>query len=576
MSFVARFSPAGNSQSAANTEDRRDELSLGDSRSGELRRLSSLAQLAQLRLSEQESYSIVGRIRLDRRDELKGELASRFGRVDRDATDADLCLLAYAAWGEGALDHLHGDFAFALWDERSRKLFCARDRLGIRTLPYLEKAGTCWVSDSLRDLVAESGYESQALDRVWISDFLKIGFCDDPSRTVYAEVRRLLPGHALAITPGGSQLRCYWRLELAEPIFLKSPGDYGERFQALLGDSIRDRLPDGKLGIMMSGGLDSSTLAAKAVELTGSPARVTARSWLVSPEEDTESWASRLVAQHLGIHQDVIDSDLLHYDPNWRERPAQGAEPGWGGVYPQDRLADMHAMEQQATVWFYGEGPDNALTFEWRAYLKWLARRGMWAQLSKAVVTYLGTKSLKEWGTTLGVWSGRKRDLWPSPDLDWIRDPGLPPAPVGHDADSWRPNALKSFRGAQWPYFLESLDDEYASTEIDWRHPFLDLRVLDFMLRTPPIPWGRRKRLIRSAMKGHLPPEILTRDKSPLHRDLLADLLRECPPAMPEKGARIEDYVEIERLPEDLAGFDDPYALLRVSILDHWLNTRHG
>ena len=558
MSFIASFSP-------------------GSQAPVTLRGLSSLAQVARLRHGE-ASCQIVGRIRFDRRDELKSQLASRFPAIDPAAGDAELCLLAYAAWGEDCLEQLHGDFAFALWDEQSCKLFCARDRLGIRTLTYLEQDGAWWVSDSLDDLVAASGFDGQTLDRVWIKDFLMIGFCDNPSRTVYADVHRLLPGYTLAIAPNRVLTRRYWQLKLTEPVFLNAVGDYAERFQAVLSEAVRDRMPADNVGILLSGGLDSSTLAAKTIELNGGPERVKTRTWLAGGERDPEHWASQLVAQHLKVAHEMIDGDLLQYDPHWRERPAAGAEPRWGDVFPPALFTDMQAMQQQAAVWFYGEGPDNALTFEWQAYLKWLARQGKWWRLTKTVMTYLGTKSMKEWGSTLGVWSGRNRVVWPTPDLGWIHGADSPPAPCtdADDASSWRPTALKSFRGAQWPFMLESLDSDYAATAIDWRHPYLDLRVLEFMLRTPPIPWGRRKRLIRSAMKPQLPQEILARDKTPLHHDLLADQLRLNLPMMPAPGAKIAEFIDIELLPRDPANFVDPYALLRVSILDHWLNTRHG
>ena len=558
MSFVASFSP-------------------GSQAPVTLQALSPLAQAAGLQLGAAR-FQIIGRIRLDRRSELAGQLAACVPAIDPAAGDADLCLLAYAAWGEDCLEHLHGDFAFALWDEQNRKLLCARDRLGIRTLAHLEQDGAWWVSDSLSDLIEASGFAGQTLDRVWIRDFLIVGFCDDPSRTVYADVHRLLPGHVLTIAPDHALTRRYWRLELAEPIFFKSTEGYTERFQALLNEALYDRMPEGNVGVLLSGGLDSSTLAAKAIELVGGPERVKTRTWSVGGDRDPEHQASQLVAQFLGVAQELIDSDLLHYDPTWRERAAPGVEPGWGDVHPSARLADMQAMQQQASVWFYGEGPDNALTFEWRAYLKWLARQGKWWRLTKTVMTYLGTKSMKEWGSTLGVWSGRTRVVWPTPDLSWIRDAQSTavPSEAADDAKSWRPSALKSFRGAQWPYMLEALDSDYAGSAIDWRHPYLDLRVLEFMLRTPPIPWGRRKRLIRSAMQGRLPQAILARDKTPLHHDLLADQLRLNPPKLPAPGAKIAEFIDIERLPSDPANFVDPYALLRVSILDHWLNTRHG
>ena len=556
MAFVASFSPGGETPIS-------------------FRQLSGLAQQAQLRLGD-ANYRIIGRIRLDRRSELAAQLAAQLPASDVAASDADLCLRAYAAWAEDCLTHLHGDFAFALWDEARGTLFCARDRLGVRTLTYLQQDGVWWVSDSLEELVAASGFAGQALDRTWIADFLKTGFCDDPARTVYADVHRLRPAHTLTIAPDRALTRRYWQLELTEPVFLNSADAYAERFHELLGEAVRDRMPSGPVGIMLSGGLDSSTLAAKAVELTGGSERIATRTWLVDPEIDPENRASWLVAQHLGVAQEVIDSDLLHYDPSWRERPAAEAEPGWVMVYPQAQTADARAMAQQAESWFYGEGPDNALTFEWRAYLKWLLRHQMWWRLTQALCTYFNTKTLREWGTTLGVWSGRKRVIWLTPDLGYIRDPGGVTSVMTEPADSWRPAALESFRGALWPNMLESLDSEYASTAIDWRHPYLDLRVLEFMLATPPIPWGRRKRLIRHAMRGRLPQEILERDKTPLHHDLLADQLRASPPVMPAKGSRIEEFVDLERLPADLAGFCDPYALLRVSILDHWLNTRGG
>ena len=116
---------------------------------------------------------------------------------------------------------------------------------------------------------------------------------------------------------------------------------------------------------------------------------------------------------------------------------------------------------------------------------------------------------------------------------------------------------------------------QHAAAGIDWRHPFLDLRVLEFMLHTPPIPWARRKRLIRQAMAKRLPRAILRRDKTPLHHDLTTELLRRNMPPMPRKGAKVEAFVAIERLPEDPASAEDPNALLRVAILDHWLNS-HG
>ena len=558
MAFVARFA-----------------LTPGDAQSAfSICNVSALASQAELHLGDGVRLQFVGRVRLDRREELQVELRATSAILRDGPSDAELVLLAFAVWGDSVVDHIHGDFALAIWDESKRRLFCVRDRLGVRSLAYLHHAGGWWVSDSLAELLAVSQFSSQSYDAVWIADFLESGVSSDPARSVYAAVKRLPSGHVIQLDGTEAKVHRYWRLELGEPLILASPSQYLERFEALLSASIRDRLPGGTVGIMLSGGLDSSTLAALSVESVGAD-RVTGLTMLVCPDRDPETAASSEVAAHLGIRHRQIDSDRLFYDPGWPESGASTAEPSITITIPQARHAQTHDMAREAAVWFYGEGPDNALTFEWRSHLGWLRRQGKWWLLLKSIATYLRTKSLREWGTTLAVWSGRKSVFWPDPHTPWVRRPdraaegGVPREP------SWRPAAMANLRGPLWPAFLEELDAQHAETGIDWRHPYLDLRVLEFMLHTPPIPWGRRKRLLRQAMAGRLPRAILRRDKTPLHHDLYSELLRRDMPPMPGKGAKVEAFIATENLPENAASAEDPAALLRVAILAHWLNS-HG
>jgi asparagine synthase (glutamine-hydrolysing) len=532
--------------------------------------MSPLARQAELPASDHARFTFAGRVRLDRRAELLAKLQAVVPELKADSGDAELVLQAYSVWGRRAVDHLHGDFAFAIWDAARGTLFCARDRIGVRTLVYLHHAGTWWVSDSLAELLQVSKFSSQNYDGIWIADYLESGASNDPARSIYADVKRLVPGHTLSISAAGAAMQRYWQLELGEPLILGSSAQYLERFEALLSASLRDRLPTATVGVLLSGGLDSSTLAALSVELAGAE-QVTGLTMLVCPERDPETAASAEVAAHLGIRHGQIDSGQMLYDPRWYEAKASLAEPKLAVTMPQAHTDLTLAMARDAWVWFYGEGPDNALTFEWRSYLRWLRKRGQWGRLMTAVGAYFRTKSLREWKTTLAVWSGYKSTFWPEPDVQWVRQPQRPGPASGQQGPSWRPAALANLRGPLWPAFLESLDERYAAAGIDWRHPYLDLRVLEFMLRTPPIPWARRKRLIRKAMAGRLPRSILRRDKTPLHHDLFTELLRRDMPPMPRKGARVEPYVAIDKLPVDPASADDPSALLRVAILEHWL-----
>ena len=554
MAFVARFTQP--------TDTGPDAFSICN--------MSPLARQTELRSADHGRLTFVGRVRLDRREELLAELRVEAADLKADPGDAELALLAYSVWGDSAADHLHGDFAFAIHDAAKGKLFCARDRIGVRTLAYLQHSGSWWVSDSLAELLQVSEFSNQNYDPIWVADFLASGVSSDPARSAYANVKRLVPGHVMSITLAGAEVQRYWQLELGDPLILGSPSQYRERFHALLSASLRDRLPADTVGIMLSGGLDSSSMAALSVELTGHD-RVTGLTMLICPDRDPETAASAAVAAHLGIRHGQIDAGQLFYDPRWYEATTSTAEPALVVTMPPGYTAMIQAMARDAAVWFYGEGPDNALTFEWCAYLRWLRQCGKWWLLLTSVATYLRTKSLREWRTTLAVWTGRKSTFWPAPDTPWVRQPERPATPKAALTPSWRPLALANLRGPLWPEFLEALDTQYAAAGIDWRHPYLDLRLLEFMLHTPPIPWARRKRLIRQAMARRLPRSILTRDKTPLHHDLSTEQLRRDMPPMPGKGSPVEAFVDLAKLPSEPSRAVDPTALLRVAILDHWL-----
>ena len=537
---------------------------------------SSLAAVTRLRTSNGLDILLIGRVRLDRRAELCCEL----GVVGRDATfqlpDAELCLLAYQRWGDEFVRHIHGDYAFAITDEHKRRVVCARDRFGIRTLVWSRNHAGFWVAGSLQNLVSASGFDCGELDAQWISDFLSDGFCSDPTLSAFRGVRRLAPAHLLTLDMKGLSTTRYWELRVRAPMTLGSAAAYEKEFHTRLDAAIRDRLPAGRLGISMSGGLDSSTLAAKAVEIGGSQLNVFARTWIVGGDADPEVQASVRVASYLGLNHTLLEAEDLRVDPCWIDRPTSTPEPSLGVVMPDAYLAEMQAMRSEAAYWFYGEGPDNALTFEWQMHLRWLLKQGKWLALPSVVASYFASKSPRDWMTTVRSLWGREvrgpNEKWSNPR--WVR---YPSSPSLKDApDQWRPRAHQSFASALWPALFEGLDAEASEFDIEWRHPFMDLRVLEFLLATPPIPWARHKRLIRLAMRGRLPEETLKRPKVPLYKDDMEAMLRRHLPAMPRQGDAVEEFVDLAALPQDPVAYPDIYALTRVPILQHWLKTRHG
>jgi asparagine synthase (glutamine-hydrolysing) len=527
-------------------------------------------------------YWIVGRIRLDAREELRERLSQVAGGDFRQDGDALLCLRAYAAWGAGFVERLAGDFCFALWDDARGLLVCARDRLGVRPLFHAAAGDRRFVGDSL-DWIRSRLPAGGDLDDFWIADFLTVNCSLEVERTVYKNVHRLAPAHLLELSEAGQVVRRYWRLAIGEPLRLRGRGAYVERFLELLDSAMANRLPDGRVGISMSGGLDSTTLAACAVRAAGDPARVVAECLhfeTLMPDE--EKHFSMLVARHLGIDLVQRARDDLTYDPAWRTRPIHTAEPCLSIVRAEFDRQIAREQQSRAPVWLYGEGPDNALLFERGAYISWLVERRDWWRLAEVALLNLAAKGLDGWGPTLRRLARPRRaveDEFAVPpwlDRGLVEDLRLQERLRGASAAAtsrhpWHPKAVASFGDPIWPRMLDAFDYDEALSPIVWRHPFLDLRVLEFMLSIPPLPWGRRKLILRQAMRGRLPAEVLARNKTPLAGSPLAEPLRRH--GLPElaRDGRFGRYVDSKALPaaSSFAGY--PERLVAAHALDHWL-----
>lgn len=535
--------------------------------------------------SLQDRYWIVGRIRLDARGELAARLAGRFPLGATPPSDGDLCLQAYAAWGERCVDHLAGDFAFVLWDAGDRRLTAVRDQLGVRTLFHAESGSVLIFGDALDWIVARLA--DRTLDDHWIADFLTAGFSLDAERTVYRHVRRLAPAHAFDLCRGATTIRRYWTLQVGDPLQLRNARAYAEPFLELVSSAIRDRLPSGKVGISMSGGIDSTTLAACAVAAAGDSARVVAEcTYYERLMPDDEASFAGLAARHLGIDLRARAVDDLIYDPDWRNRSDGGVEPAAGVI--AHRPEQMMAAEQAARspVWFFGEGPDNALVFERRAYLSWLARRRDWGRLGEALFLYLKAKGGRGWRDTLRRYVGRADSASAEPDPSCWLERGLAERlgqdgrlarltasdPLAHPAaHPWHPRAVASFASPVWTAMFDGFERDERLAPMVWRHPYLDLRVLAFLLSVPPVPWAHEKLLMREAMRGRLPDAVLLRPKTPLVGTPLAHAIAAhgLPPL--SARARLGHYVDLQALPEQLPSGAVLDRLISVHALDHWL-----
>ncbi|MEM9665668.1 MAG: asparagine synthase-related protein [Bacteroidota bacterium] len=210
--------------------------------------------------------SVAADLRLDNRDALRTRLGLT-APSSQTRTDAHLLLAAYARWGPDCVQHLAGDFAFALWDARARRLFCARDRIGVRPFYYAHTHSAFAFASEMHALRTVPGLDWSVRDEQ-VADYL-LASPMDPAATFYQSVRRLPPAHTLLVTDDGLRLDRYWALDPEVPHFDGTDlQDSAEGFRTRFVDAIADRLHGAQpVGSFLSGGFDSSSIACVARHL---------------------------------------------------------------------------------------------------------------------------------------------------------------------------------------------------------------------------------------------------------------------------------------------------------------------
>lgn len=536
---------------------------------------------------------IVADARVDARAELCQQLDEAGQAVSRAASSAELILRAYLAWGEACVEHLLGDFAFVVWDGSRRRLFAGRDQLGVKSLFYAAVGRTVVLSNTI-DCVRLHPAVSDRLNDLAVADFLLFELNHDTTTTVYADIRRVPPAHAAVWSDTSATVTRYWTLPVDEPVFYRRPGDYLDRFAELIDAAVSDRLTKAKVGVFMSGGIDSSTLAAmsqRVLNRRGVELGVCAFTTTVPGFDRDEVDFARLVADHLRIPISIRERGAQAYDPHWDTREVHTASPQRDvPTLLADRVA-YGEMSQHSPVAFYGEGPDNALQYEWRAYFRYLRRGGRYTRLAGDVARHVRHHRRLPLQSLVPrlLRASRERQAWDvsypawvNPDLDrrlglrdrWERFSFLQPAAIEHPV---RPTAYASFSGPEWEHLCRGWDAEETRAPLDVRHPYLDLRVLRYLLSVPAVPWCREKHLIRRAMRPELPEAALRRPKQGLTGDPDYAVARErgLPMFVPEP--ELLPFVVPERVPDvSRSSMIQFRADFRPRALNHWLKNRRS
>lgn len=244
--------------------------------------------------------------------ELRAELEAA-GRRFRGHSDTEVLLHVYAAWGLDGLKRLEGIFGFALWDPERRRLLLMRDRLGIKPLFYASGRNGLAFGSEIKAVLAAGGIDD-TLDDQAFAEYLWYGNAYE-DRTMYRAVRAVPPGHWLIVEDGRPRLEGWWRLEtwIERPPTARNPHEAAEQVREALDAAVRRQLvADVPVGIFLSGGVDSSAIAASAMSVQSKALS----SYAVGFDFDrgiNELPKARRVAGHLGLdhHEMRVSADDL-------------------------------------------------------------------------------------------------------------------------------------------------------------------------------------------------------------------------------------------------------------------------
>jgi asparagine synthase (glutamine-hydrolysing) len=379
-----------------------------------------------------------------------------------------------------------------------------RDPFGLRPLYYARHGGALHVSHALPPLLELVPHE---LDEESLADFIIHGFPADPQRTMFKHIARVPPAHRLT---ADGRIERSWSLPIRDTPLRIGAREAAETFRELLVAAVRERAR-GPVVVSMSGGLDSTSVAAALVH-AGADVRALTAVWdeLIP---DQERAVSTIAAKHLRIPIDFQPCD--RYQPFARR---ETFEPN-----PEPYSAAFHDFmalaAERGSVLMGGWGGDPLLATS-RSYLFDLLRRGRWLRLASEAGRFaLTRRQLPPLLVRTNLGLHKNRDTPPAWLLPHLHERWHAPMPATDPrTHPYRPEAFRAIHSSAWQAVFES----YAQHPIEFEAPLFDTRLVEFALSLAPMPHFAGKDLLRQAMRGWLPDEVRLRPKTPLRGDPLA------------------------------------------------------
>jgi asparagine synthase (glutamine-hydrolysing) len=538
---------------------------------------------------------------------LKSELASRGHRFHTE-TDTEVILLAYREWGPDSVRRLRGMFAYAIWDEGARKLFLARDRLGIKPLYYAWDGRTLRFGSEIKAILEDPAMRA-TLDPLALDEYLTYLYVPAP-RSIFREIRKLRPGHSLTVTERGIEEREYWDLVI-RPGPQRTEAEVAEGLRAALEDSVASHLmSEVPLGAFLSGGIDSSAVVGTMARLMDQPVRTAS----IGFREDAydELPFARRVAAAFGTDAyerivepraaDILDRLTWHYDEPFAD----------SSMVPTYYVSQ--AARERVIVCLSGDGGDEnfagyrRMRFDYfenriRARIPAWARRGILAPVAAAYPSGSRLPRLLRGKTLLTnltlsperAYHNTMRWFTPAMKARLYR-PALRAAIGDHDpftvqeeffrrSEGWHPLSriqYVDFKTYLPDDILAKVDRASMAHSLEVRVPLLDHLFVEHAASIPAslkLKGGEGKYIFKRALQGLVPEETLTRRKMgfsvPLDRWLRGDLKGPFEERVLSRDSYTESLFEPAAvrslwLEHQRGARDHSYPLWALLVLEHW------
>jgi len=540
---------------------------------------------------------------------LRPELEARGCRF-QTSSDTEVILAAYQAWGAACVDRLEGMFAFAIYNQRDRSLFAARDRLGKKPFYYAVLGGVFHFASEIKAMAASPLWDG-ALDPAAFESYLSLGYCIAP-QTIYRHVRLLEPGHVLSIRDGDLTTRQYWDVTEFDTDRRNTP-ELDAELQDLVRARVAERLEsEVPLGAFLSGGIDSGLIVSYMTDLMQDPVETTSVGF--GDADHNELDAASITARHCKTrhHAEVAEprlDDVL--DPLVRAFDQPFADSSAIPTYYVSAMARRHV-----TVALSGDGGDEVFggydfryvphAVEERIRRAWLgtplrlasrALRHVWPRTRRlprplrlatifdnlavdaATAYYYDLCFLKPARTRrlLGRRGGdRESPVFEAVTAAYRRCPSSSVLQRAQYADLkiYLPNDV-----------LVKVDRMSMQHSLEVRCPLLDRRIVEFGFRIPTerkLPRLRPKFLLKRLAERRLPPELLTLPKHGFTAPVGAWITGYADRFTDEvlgADARVRDWIDTRQVRRAFNAHrsgaeDQSYLLWAVWMLERWARGR--